>query len=634
MRIFGDRILDDAGRTLILRGVNLGGGSKNPLGPPGAAFQAESLKNPEGASFVGRPFPLDEADAHFERLAGAGFTFLRLVITWEALEHQGPGIYDEAYLAYLRKILLAAEKWGISVFIDPHQDVWSRWTGGDGAPAWTLETLGMDLDRLDASGAAITRQRYAEFHGGKPFPKMAWPGNYNRYAAATLFTLFFAGNAYAPELRVMGESIQDWLQGRYIAAMRHCYRRLKNCAALAGWGTMNEPHHGFAGHQDLSRPENPVVPLGPNPSPFQAMTAASGHRTEIAVYGIGLTGSPRPRGHETLNPPGLSLFREGFSCPWKQAGVWTDEGGEPRLLKKDHFARYQGRPVRFSDDFLKPFMIRFIETMRGANEKSFFFIEGVPQEGHPSWKPDDPPQVINAFHWYDGFALYTKTFRPWFSVRTDKARPLLGHDRVIGYFKRVLAEGIRWTREQMGNMPCLLGEFGLPFDLNGRRAYKTGDYSVHEEALSMYYDAVDANLLHSTIWNYTADNTREAGDGWNDEDLSIFSEGEERAARGWKRPYPMATAGTPLSFTWDRKGGVFTFRFRPDPGLSAPTEIYLPPEFGPDPAVSVGPADSGGVRWEYRPDQRRLLLHHGGRAGEIELAVCRTSRIKTRKIAD
>jgi hypothetical protein len=621
MRILGDRILDDPGRTLILRGVNLGGGSKNPLGPPEVAFLAESLKNPEAASFVGRPFPLDEADAHFEGLAGAGFTFLRLVITWEALEHQGPGIYDEAYLAYLRKILLAAEKRGISVFIDPHQDVWSRWTGGDGAPAWTLEKLGMNLDRLDASGAAITRQRYAEFHGGKPFPKMAWPGNYNRYAAATLFTLFFAGNTYAPELRVEGERVQDWLQGRYIAAMRHCYRRLKNCAALAGWGAMNEPHHGFAGHQDLSCPENPVIPTGPTPSPFQAMAAASGHRTEIAVYRIGLTGKPGPRGHETFNPQGLSLFSGGSGCPWKQAGIWTDEGGEPRLLKKDHFARYQGRPVRFSDDFLKPFLIRFIETMREAGEKSLFFIEGAPTEGHPSWGPADPPNAVNAFHWYDGFSLYTKTFRPWFSIRTDTARPLFGHDRVTGYFKQVLAEGIRWTREQMGNMPCLLGEFGLPFDLNGRRAYKTGDYSVHEEALSMYYDAVDANLLHSTIWNYTADNTREAGDGWNDEDLSIFSEGKERAAKGWKRPYPMATAGTPLFFTWDRKGGVFVFRFRSDPGLTAPTEIYLPPEFGPDPAVSIRPADLEGIPWEYRPDRRRLFLHHAGRDGEIELTV-------------
>jgi hypothetical protein len=581
---------------------------------------AESLKNPEGASFVGRPFPPEEADAHFERLARAGFTFLRLLITWEALEHQGPGIYDEAYLAYIRKILLAAEKRGVSVFIDSHQDAWSRWTGGDGAPAWTLEKLGMDLDRLDAAGAALTRQRYGEFHGGKAFPQMAWPQNYNRYGAATLFTLFFAGNTYAPDLRIEGQSVQDWLQGHYTAALRHCFRRLKNCAAIAGWDIMNEPHHGFAGHQDLDRPENPMVPVGPSPSPFQTMRAASGYPTDMAVYGVGLSGV-RVRGRETLNPQGLSLFREGAVCPWKQAGVWTDEGGEPRLLKKDHFARFQGRPVRFADDFLKPFLIRSIETMREANRPSLFFIEGVPREGHPSWGKDDPPNTVNAFHWYDGFTLYTKRFLPWFSIRTENSRFLLGRKRVQAYFTQALAREIAWTGAQMGNMPCLLGEFGLPFDMNGRRAYKTGDYALHEEALSMYYDAVDANLLHSTLWNYTADHTPEAGDGWNDEDLSIFSGGRERASRGWKRPYPMATAGIPLAFIWDRKKGLFRFRFAADPAIEAPTEVFLPEEFGPDPEISVSPVDPGRISWEYRPEQQRLYLRHGGQEGEIEVQV-------------
>ena len=620
MRIFQNRILDGEGRTLILRGVNLGGSSKIPVGPPEAAGLAEALKNTETASFVGRPFPLEEADLHFGGLARAGFNFLRLVITWEALEHQGPGIYDEAYLAYLGKILRAAEKQGFSVFIDPHQDVWSRWTGGDGAPAWTLEKLGMDLDRLDACGAALTRQRYHEFHGS-PYPRMAWPSNYNRYGAATLFSLFFAGNTYAPELRIEGQSAQDWLQGHYIAAFRHCYRRLKNCAAIAGWGAMNEPHYGFIGHQDLEKPENPMVPVGPVPSPFQTMAAASGYRARMAVCGFKLLGGNRVTGHEILNPGEVSLFREGFCCPWKQAGVWTDEGGTPRLLKKDHFARYGNRPVQFTGDFLKPFMIRFIETMREVNEKTFFFIEGVPQAGCPSWQEPDPRNTVNAFHWYDGFALFTKSFRPWFSVRTDTAKPLFGRNQVLGFFRQALAEEIAWNREHMGDMPCLLGEFGLPFDLNGRRAYKTGNYSIHEEALSMYYDAIDANLLHAALWNYTADNTRKTGDNWNDEDLSIFSEGKERAAAGWKRPYPIATAGIPLAFAWDRKKKIFTYRFRADGTIKAPTEIFLPGEGETAPEITVSPGEARGLSWEYRPEKRRLFLRHEGWDGEIGIKI-------------
>jgi hypothetical protein len=623
MRINGRRFVDEKGRTLILRGVNLGGSSKQPYGPPGRGLEAESLLHPGEANFTGRPFPLEEAEAHFERLVRGGLTFIRLVVTWEALEHEGPGIYDEAYLAYLRKLLLTAEKWGLSVYVDPHQDVWSRWTGGDGAPAWTLEKLGMDLDALDATGSAITRQRYGEFHQGRAMPRMSWPGNYNRYAAATLFTLFFGGNVYAPHCTIDGESAQDWLQERYIAAFRHCYRRLKHCAAIVGWGAMNEPHQGFIGHRNLENPENPVIPLGPMPSPFQAMAAASGFSVGIPVlvFGIGNRGL---KTREVLNPEGRSLFREGFECPWKREGVWTAEGGKPRLLKRDHFAGCRGGRADFTNDFLKPFMIRFINRMKEVNERSFFFIEGVPQGGHPSWGREDPANVVNAFHYYDGFALYMKRFRPWFTVRTDTFRPVFGRKGVAAWFARSPAEGIAWTRGHMGDIPCLLGEFGLPFDMNRRKGLVTGDYSVHEEALSMYYDAIDANLLHSTIWNYTADNTHAAGDGWNDEDLSIFSEGRERARGGWLRPYPMAVAGIPLEYRWDRKKGIFRLRFMADGGVEGPTEIFAPPEcFGTAPEVEIRSPAGAAAEWEYEGEKRRLFVTAPGYAGLMEVTVTR-----------
>ena len=623
MRIVNNTILDGEGRALILRGVNLGGSSKTPYGQDGWGLRPESLKNPADASFVGRPFPLEEAESHFERLSRAGMTFLRLVITWEALEHSGPGQYDEAFLAYLRKILLIAEQKGVSVFIDPHQDVWSRWTGGDGAPAWTLERLGIDLDRLDTTGAAITRQRYAEFHKsrkhpeGEPFPRMMWPSNYNRYAAATMFSLFFGGKAYAPNLIIEGENVQDWLQGRYIAAFRHCYRRLKNCAAIAGWGIMNEPHPGFIGCKDIARAERPVMPMGPRPSPWETMRAAGGHSTKVPVYNeFGRESSKS----EIFNPGAHSLFRQGFSCPWKQAGVWTDDGGEPRLLRKDHFAAFEGRQVDFMEDFHKPFVLRFIEKMKETNDKTFFFIEGMPpgssSAAHPSWSADDPPNTVNAFHWYDGFALFTKQFRPWFTIRTDNSRILLGRKKVQAYFTECLAGGVKWSQDHMGAMPSLLGEFGLAFDMNNRRAFSGGGYSLHEQALSMYYNAIDENLLHSTIWNYTADNTNTAGDGWNDEDLSIFSEGAERAAAGWKRPYPMATAGIPLLLKWDRRRGIFRYRFKADGVIAVPTIIYLPADwFGLSPKIATP------LRFEYRHGEQRLLVYNGGFSGEAEITV-------------
>ncbi len=59
--------------------------------------------------------------------------------------------------------------------------------------------------------------------------------------------------------------------------------------------------------------------------------------------------------------------------------------------------------------------------------------------------------------------------------------------------------------------------------MNDGEAFRTGDWSKQEIALDASYRAIDELLLHTTQWNYTADNSHAHGDQWNDEDLSIFS---------------------------------------------------------------------------------------------------------------
>ncbi len=166
IKVINGHFEDEFGRILILRGVNLGGSSKVPYRPNGASWNMEGFYQHRDVSFVGRPFPLAEADEHFRRLQTWGLTFLRYLVTWEAIEHAGPGIYDEAYLDYTRQIIAKAAEYGINVFIDPHQDVWSRFTGGDGAPGWTLEAAGMDIAQLHRAGAAFVHQE-----SGDPYPE-------------------------------------------------------------------------------------------------------------------------------------------------------------------------------------------------------------------------------------------------------------------------------------------------------------------------------------------------------------------------------------------------------------------------------------------------------------------------------
>src|SRR6185369_2818941 len=122
MKTDGIWFKDEQGRALILRGANLGGSTKVPYTPNGATYRKDGFYDHRKVSFVGRPFPLDEADEHLKRLQAWGMTFLRFLITWEAIEHAGPGQYDEAYLDYVTAVVKKAADHGIELFIDPHQD--------------------------------------------------------------------------------------------------------------------------------------------------------------------------------------------------------------------------------------------------------------------------------------------------------------------------------------------------------------------------------------------------------------------------------------------------------------------------------------------------------------------------------
>jgi hypothetical protein len=579
----GIHIRDASGRVRVMRGCNLGADAKRP------PF---------------RPFAEDAADAHFARLAAWGLSFVRLVVPWEAIEHEGPGVYDEDYLAYLRSILKRAEAHGIDVFIDPHQDAWSRWTGGDGAPAWTLEAAGFDLAKIAETGAAFTEES-----AGAGYRPMSWGLNYLRYACATMFTLFFAGDAFAPGRMVDGVPIQEYLQGHYIDAMRHAARRLKDCDALVGFGTMNEPHMGFIGLPDLGAHQRILSSIGTVPTAFQAIASASGFPVRAPRYALG--GLLRLPGSETLNPGAVSLFRDGHRCPWLEAGAWAIEGGVPVVKRPDFFARPRApgwdRPIDFYADCLKPFQRRFMDEVSRKHEHYLFFVEGVPFAGRASWAPEDrvrsdgkPLAVVEAFHWYEGMSLLLRRWRSWLAVEAETGRPLVG--------RRAARLGARSElsrlagRPRAEGIPALLGEFGIPFNLRNRKRL-----AAAESALGSWHDAIDAEFLHSTIWAYAASNTRARGDGWNGEDLSIYceEEGGARALRGFSRPYAMAIAGLPRSMRFDRARRAFTLSWDADPALGE-TEVFVPGHWYPEGWVAT--LEGGDAILAEKPEAQRVTV--------------------------
>lgn len=585
----------------MLRGVNLGGSTKMPVHPNGATHLKHGFYNHRAVSFVGRPFPPAEADEHFNRLRHWGFNCLRFLITWEAIEHTGPGMYDLIYLDYVAKMIEKAGEYGFYVFIDPHQDVWSRWTGGDGAPGWTLEKVGFKLENLHATGAAFLHQEL----DGDPYPTMRWPTNYSKLACATMWTLFFGGDRFASNLNIDEVSVQEFLQSHYINAVKQVAERVMHMPHVIGYDTLNEPSHGYIGETNLNDPKWGLFQSGASPSILEGMAAGAGQMRTVANFEVGRFGI-RQKGTVAINPERLSAWQDGVEPLWQAHGVWEDtKTAGPKLIKPDYFA------ANFKDDHFRPFVEKFAREIRSVHPHALIFTEPVLGQELPKIELDG---LVSAGHWYDAAVLMQREFSPFLGIDVAKKRPVFGRKNVARSFAKQLSD-IKEEGADCVNGPTLIGEFGIAYDLNKKIGYSAGNFEPHREALDRSYRAIEANLLSSTQWNYTADNDNVYGDQWNGEDLSIFSKDQihplddphdldagGRAVGAFCRPYPRAIAGEPLELSFDMNSREFKFSFKHAADIHEPTEIYVPDyHYG----VGLGVEISDG---EVEYDQENQLL--------------------------
>jgi hypothetical protein len=571
---------DSTGRTIMLRGVNLGGSSKVPTTPNGATCCSEGFFDTKNVSFVGRPFLLEQADEHYSRLHAWGFNCLRFLITWEAIEHSGPGVYDEDYLDYLYQVVKKAGDYGFYVFIDPHQDVWSRFSGGDGAPGWTLECAGLDIRHFQDTGAAVVHQTH-----GDPFPRMIWPTNAYKLAAATMFTLFFAGNDFAPQTKVGGVPIQDFLQNHYLNSIKKVAEKLENIACVIGFDTLNEPQRGYIGVKDLKK-QYGELDMGICPTPWQSILLGSGYPQKVNILERTLFGTQK-KGTIQLNLHGESAWLPGRDCVWRENGVWDiDESGNPEIKNPDYFSIIDGKKVDFVEDYLTPFNRKVLGTVRSIRSNWLGFFESEVGKHPPFWQDAGEHNIVFSPHWYDGVALIFKRFNPHLAYDTVINKPVFGRKQIQKSFAKQLGAATNASKERLGNSPVLIGEIGIPYDMHNKKAYISGTYTDQIRAMNRSITALEDNLLSYTLWNYTADNTNKNGDMWNDEDLSIFSVDQRnnpneinsggRALEAVIRPFPVSTAGIPLEIKFDYMTGNFDYRFEGNPSISQPTEIFFP----------------------------------------------------------
>ena len=585
----GTRFRDDQGRHVILRGVNFGGDSKLPTSPDGHTYRATDFADHRTVSFVGRPAPLDQLDAHLARLRFWGFNCLRLLVTWEAVEHAGPGQYDEVYLDYIAEVCRRAGLFGLRIFIDFHQDVWSRMSGGDGAPGWTWEAAGLDFTRFDQADAAIVMQhRYDAARGGEQerYPRMIWGSNYRMPANAIIWALFWAGETFAPGHMIEGINVGRYIQDHYLGSMRAVAKRVAHLDHVIGFDTLNEPGSGWIG-QRLD--ERRGVLRGLAWCPLDALAVASGHSRVL----------PLLEGGETrVNADGVSIWLPGCDDPFRAAGAWdVDEEGAPFARDPAFFVRQGDDEVDLEADYRLPFYHRVADTVRDVREDWLLFAESDPFASGEQGFPDAMPErSVNGSHWYDLGALVTKRFDPEQHVEIRSKRALAGVQAIEQSYVAGLAKLAAKGDELPGGAPSIVGECGIPYDMNGAESYRrwaAGErgpdvWRAQTVALELMYNALDRLLLSSTQWNYTVSNRNDpmVGDGWNQEDLSIWSQDQVvegagigsggRAVAGFCRPYVRAAQGNLISQRFDREGGSFEAVVELDPSVTAPTEVFVP----------------------------------------------------------
>ena len=559
---------DSSGNAIQLRGVNFDPTVKfpaDPYLPTRLPIAGKSiLEDAENVSFADHPVPLAEVELHVNKLKSLGYNCIRFPFTWESLEQKGPGEYDFDYMDYVIDVLQKIRSiGGIQVYLDPHQDVWSRFSGGSGAPLWTLYCAGFQPTGFEATEAAVLHSHYTSEK--KEYPKMLWPTNLYKLACQTMFTLFFAGKDFAPKCTINGENIQDYLQGKFVDAVMRLYSRIQEKApelfvenCIIGLETMNEPNCGYFGEKDLGIiPKNRNLKRGSTPTAFQSFILGEGHPAIVDQYDISIFG-PTKTGTQKIDPKGTKcwLTAEERSevdarykwerneewlpgqCIWKLHGVWGETALGPELIKKDYFASLRDRTAVDESYFINHNFVNFYKNFqskfRSIDRDALLFMQGMVFKEPPKLLGSDliDNRTVYACHYYDGMSLMFKTWSRKFNVdtfgivREKYLNPafsvVIGEANVRKSFKRQLRDMKQEVKDVL-HVPCFFTEIGMPIDMDNKKAYKDGNFSSQTAAIDALQLALEGENLSYSLWCYCSKNSHKWGDEWNNEDFSIWS---------------------------------------------------------------------------------------------------------------
>jgi Cellulase (glycosyl hydrolase family 5)/Glycoside hydrolase family 5 C-terminal domain len=129
---------DSKGRYVLFRGVNFGSRSKLAPFLPIAPLKVRDIKD------LDLKKEIESVKPELDLLKRLGFNFIRLLISWKAIEPRPNPNLDEIlpegkrYLGYVKEIIDELYKRDLYVLLDFHQDIAHEIYGGDGFPDWAL----------------------------------------------------------------------------------------------------------------------------------------------------------------------------------------------------------------------------------------------------------------------------------------------------------------------------------------------------------------------------------------------------------------------------------------------------------------------------------------------------------------
>lgn len=478
-----------------------------------------------------------------------------------------------------------------------------------------------------------------------------------------MFTLFFAGEVFAPKALYTGDNVEFFgknigyvLRTSYIRAYARLMDMLKDLPNVLGVDPLNEPHPGYIGLPSLHRfNETTDLHLGYMPNALQSMALAAGIPTSTPYFSRSWPHPSKISRRDILNQDHISAWLPGATDIWQDERVFTiSPSGAVELGPKGdkYFSTNPstGAEIDFEQDHWIPFIRDFhratVAAVEGGKAGTWLFVEPVPNAHPPVWPSTGHEKICYAPHWYDIRALYDKglSYNISFDVLSlaSGSRNMLAHTyfgspgltkNYATNFRRFWKHLPIFRQGATTPTPMLIGETGVPWDMNQQAAYVDGNIHHQLTMTDSVFSAMErAGALNWAFWNFTLTHTTatdiprlkvanetqaafQSGDSWNSEDFSIVSSDPAttelplsnyhgssvrvndngvpltraalfgdlyhglRAAPAYLRPYPFATAGRILKSEFLLDICRFELEFAPSTAAAVKartTEVFVP----------------------------------------------------------